>query len=184
MMIKNTINEYGLVAKCLHWLIALLLICMFLVAYTMINIPRSEFQFTLFYLHKATGLLILGLITLRLVWRLINVQPPLPPTVPQWQHVLSRSIFILLYILVFAMPLSGFLMSTLGGHTVSFYSLFVIPAFDENKALSSFFAETHNILSYILIAAFVLHVLGALYHHYFLKDKVLSRMWFTPNKTI
>lgn len=177
-MLKNTFQSYGTVAKLFHWVVAILMILMFIIAYTMTNLPKTnELRLPLFDVHKATGVLIFGLVALRLIWRALNVRPVL--VLPAWQLYLAKANIFLLYALMFLMPLSGFLTSTLGGHDVSFYGLFVIPAFTPDKPTAHFFSESHEFLSYILIASFVLHVAGSLYHQYVLKDNVLKRMWFS-----
>jgi cytochrome b561 len=133
MRLKNTSTMYGLVAKFFHWLMAGLIIGMFMVAYTMINIPSSNFSALLYRLHKATGLLLFSLVILRLLWRFINIEPKLPPSIPYWQIQLAKLNITALYLLMLAMPLTGFLTSTLGNHIISFYGIFMLN-------------ESHNIL--------------------------------------
>lgn len=173
-MLKNTSAVYGTIAKFFHWLMAALIIAMFIIAFTMINIPASNLSDVLFNLHKATGLLIFGLLVLRLAWRFTNKTPKLPPSIPLWQRQLAKFNITALYLLMFAMPLTGFFMSTLSDHPISFYGIFTIPALANNQALSKFFAKAHEIFAYLLIASFTLHVIGAFYH------PVLQRMWFLP----
>jgi cytochrome b561 len=173
-MLKNTVTVYGSVAKFFHWLMAVLIIGMFMVAFTMINIPVSHFSDILFSLHKATGLLLFGLLILRLAWRFINKTPKLPPSIPLWQRQLAKFNITALYLLMLAMPLTGFFMSTLGDHAISFYGIFTIPPLADNQLVSKFFAKAHEILAYLLIASFTLHVIGAFYH------PVLQRMWILP----
>jgi cytochrome b561 len=177
MMMNNTTTTYGSISKSLHWAMAVLFLGMFTVAYIMINISGSGFKFTLFDLHKATGLLLFALVTIRLAWCLCHVRPRLPSSVPLWQQHVARGNIVVLYVLMFAMPITGFLTSTLGGHDINFYKLFTISPLAHNKSASGFFSQAHELLSYLLIAAFVMHVMGALYHHYILKDRVLRRMW-------
>jgi cytochrome b561 len=185
-MMKNTRNTYGELAKFFHWLMALLLIGMYLVAYTMINISKSNFSDSLYDLHKATGLLLLGLVVLRLLWRVFNLQPALPKSVPIWQHYAAKWNIIGLYLLMFAMPITGFLASTLANHPITFYGLFTILPLANNYTESEFFSKSHEILSYFLIIFFALHVIGAFYHHFFLKNNVLIRMRlrFKPNSRV
>lgn len=171
MMLKNTTTVYGSIAKFFHWLMALLIFGMFIVAYTMTNIPASHFSEDLYSLHKATGLLIFSLVILRLIWRFINIEPKLPPSIPFWQRQLSNINITALYLLMLAMPLTGFFMSTLGNHAISFYGIFTVSPLADNPLLSKFFAKAHEILAYLLIASFTLHVIGAFYH------PVLQRMW-------
>lgn len=176
MTLKNTSTTYGTVAKFFHWLMAALIIGMFIVAYTMINIPSSHFSDRLYSLHKATGLLLFSLVSLRLLWRSINIEPKLPLSIPQWQRQLAKLNVIALYLLMLAMPLTGFLMSTLGDHSVSFYGIFSLTPLANNPLASQFFAKAHEILAYLLIAAFTLHLIGALYH------PIVQRMWIFSKK--
>jgi cytochrome b561 len=181
-MLKNTTSSYGYITKLFHWLMALMFIAMFTVAYIMINISKSDFRYSLYDFHKATGLLLFGLVALRLSWRAINVQPTLATSVPRWQHQAARWNIAALYLLMFAMPITGFLTSTLGGHDISFYTIFTIAPLAQNKSLSEFFSQAHEILFYLLIIAFTFHVIGSFYHHYFLKDDVLKRMWLSSKQ--
>jgi cytochrome b561 len=173
---KNSKDHYGSVARWLHWGMAILFVMMFGVAYIMINIPKSDFRLSLYNLHKATGLLLFDLFMIRIVWRFLNIQPEEPQGLPLWQRLSAKSNVWLLYLLMIVMPVSGFLTSTLGGHDVMFYGIFTIPPFGHDPGLSAFYASAHEILSYVLIAVFALHVLGAGYHHFRLKDDVLVRM--------
>lgn len=178
MMLKNTTAVYGTIAKFFHWLMAALIIAMFIIAFTMINIPASRFSQVLFNLHKATGLLIFGLLILRLTWRFSNKTPKLPPSIPFWQRQLAKFNITALYLLMFVMPLTGFFMSTLGDHSISFYGIFTVPALANIQPLSKFFAKAHEIFAYLLIASLTLHVIGAFYH------PVLQRMWLLPKSRI
>lgn len=175
-MIKNSLTTYGFIAKSFHWLMALLFTGMFIVAYIMINIPKSEFRFSLYDLHKATGILLFTLVGLRLAWRFFNVQPELT-NIPTWQKIAAKGNIALLYLIMIIMPVSGFLTSTLGGHDISFYGIFTFAPLDHNAEYSEFFAEAHEYLSYLFIAAFSVHVLGSLYHHYFLRDGIFKKIW-------
>lgn len=176
-MIKNTNTDYGHTAKLLHWLMAALFFGMFAVAYTMINLPKSSFILSLYDLHKATGILLFMLFAVRLGWRYINLQPELPSTLPRWQRLAAGANITLLYFLMLAMPLTGFLTSSLGGHHITFYHLIEIEPLANNKSYSVFFSTAHEWISYLLIGAFTMHVAGALYHHYILKDRVFKRIW-------
>jgi cytochrome b561 len=176
MMLKNTATVYGTIAKFFHWLMAALIIGMFMVAFTMINIPTSHFSAILFSLHKATGLLLFGLVILRLLWRFMNIEPKLPPSIPFWQRQCARFNITALYLLMLAMPLTGFFMSTLNNHPISFYGIFTVAPLADNQLASKFFAKAHEILAYLLILSFALHVMGAFYH------PVLQRMWVLSKK--
>jgi cytochrome b561 len=140
-MLKNTSTTYGSIAKLMHWLMALLIIAMFMVAYTMINSAQSGFSDTLYNLHKATGLLLFSLLALRLLWRFRNVQPRLPPSIPMWQRQLANCNIAALYFLMIAMPITGYFMSTLGNHAISFYGIFTFSPLADQHAASAFFTK-------------------------------------------
>ena len=176
-MLQNTNTSYGWVARLFHWLMAIVFIGLFGVAYTMMDMGPSDTKWALYGLHKATGMTILGLSMARLWWRLANPVPQLPKTVPSWQIMGANFIHYLLYALMFLMPLSGYLMSVWGSHPISWFGLFTLPMIMlPNKDLAGLAHSAHFFFSYILIGAFSLHVLGALYHHCCLKDRVLTRM--------
>lgn len=175
-MLKNTRHTYGIIAQWLHWFMAVLLIAMFVLAYYMMDLGDAATKKPFYDLHKATGLLLLGLVLLRLLWRFINLQPQLPTSMPQWEQISAKLNVVALYMLMLAMPITGFFMSSLGGRQISFYGLFTIAPLMYNKAIAGIFKNGHVIASYIFIAIFALHVLGALYHHFFLKDNILKRM--------
>lgn len=179
-MLKNTASHYGRVAQLIHWAMAALFIGMYTVAYIMINIDRSPFRFTLYDLHKATGLLLLMLVTLRLIWRLTNLDPALQHHMPAWQKRAARLNIMFLYFCMFFMPISGVLTSTTGGHEIKFYNLFSISPLMTNAPASAFFSGVHEWLSWGLVALFSVHVLAALYHHYYLKDDVLRSITSHP----
>ena len=177
MIWKNTQGTYGSVTKTLHWLIALLVIGMLIFGFVLGNMPNSPMKGTLIDLHKSVGLTILLLMIIRLCWRFINLQPMLPITVPLWEQIAARTVHVFLYILLFAMPLSGWVMSSLGGHPVIFWSwLNVTLPFTQNKALADYFFDAHTTFAWIIIALLVLHVGAALKHHFLEKNNVLKRM--------
>lgn len=178
-MIKNTIHSYGQPAKFFHWIMALLFLGMFSVGYIMTNTSKSSLIYSLYDLHKATGLVLFNLVALRLIWRFINVQPA-PPKLPAWQLFAAKSIVFILYFCMIAMPITGFLTSTLGGHDISFYTLFNIAPLAHNKDWSEFFSDAHDYLSYTMLVAFIIHMTAAFYHHYVLNDEVLRKI--LPNE--
>jgi len=175
-MFKNTSHSYGHFTKVIHWLMAFLLIGMFILAYIMTNMEKSDFKYFLYDIHKATGLVLFAIFLIRLGWFFHNPQPKF--TASPWQQRAAKWNKINLYLFMFAMPVTGFLCSVLSGYDVNFYNLFTIPAITSHPLLDKITHKAHEIVSYFLIAAFVLHVLGALHHHFFLKDNVLKRMWF------
>lgn len=176
-MIKNTTTSFGIIAKCLHWGMALLILIQFTLAYTMMGLDPNPFKWTLYDLHKAIGLIVLILVGLRLGWRLINPVPTLPRFLPKWQILSSHLIIIMLYLLMFLMPLSGLGMNLLNGYSVSYFGLFTIPKIYPNPtSFGSLFYQLHIFSSYILLVCLSAHIGAALYHHFILKDWIFTRM--------
>jgi cytochrome b561 len=146
-------------------------------AYTMLDLLPSDQKWTLFGWHKQIGITILLLVIFRLWWRLRNPIPRDSNKAPRWDHTISKANIWILYILLFLFPITGFLLSVLGGHPVSYFGLFTIPAFMKGPNIyGDIFLTTHIWISYCLYFFVTSHILGGLYHHFILKDKILLRM--------
>lgn len=180
-MIKNNSYNYGWVAKALHWSVAFIIIGIFTIGYVMTYIPKSSFRLSLYDFHKATGLVLFSLILIRLVWRFSNEQPALPENISKIQKYIAHANILMLYLLMFLMPITGFLRSSLGGYPITFYSLFTLSPLSHNHGISELFSQIHLWLGYLLAGAFTLHVIGALHHQLILKDALMKRMWFYSN---
>ncbi len=181
MTIKNTDNSYGTIAKAFHWVMFLILLGMVAVGYYMYELPADTpqqmgYKFGLYDYHKSFGILILLLVVLRLGWRMINPVPKMPGGMRKIEIFSAHAMHVLLYIMMFIQPLSGWLMSSYGGHPVKFFGS-VLPALaDKDKALGDIFHEVHEITAALLIALFAIHVAAALFHHFIRKDDVMKKM--------
>ncbi len=175
-MLRNTENSYGFIAKLLHWIIALMILGLLMVGFIMESMEPSEQKWQLYGYHKATGFTIFILVTIRIVWRLINIEVLLPQDLPHWQVIVSKITHYLLYLFMFLMPFSGIMMSRLGGHNINVFDLFTIPAAAKNPELAGIFHKTHGLAAYGILAFILLHIGAALYHHFIRKDNVLMRM--------
>jgi cytochrome b561 len=185
--LRNTYLRYGTVAVTLHWLIAAAIIFMLGFGLYISQLPDSDPSlFPLVQLHKSIGLTILMLSALRVLWRLINPVPPLPDTLSPALKMLARTTHVLLYVLIIAIPLSGWAMvssSRLGLPTM-YFGLFEWPHISflaslpmpEKKQMSHLFAGTHLWLAIGAALLLVLHVGAALMHHFVYKDDTLRRM--------
>ncbi|MES2214972.1 MAG: cytochrome b [Pseudomonadota bacterium] len=176
-MLKNTETSYGLVAKAMHWVMAALIIALIAIGYYMTSLEPSDDKWYIYTMHKSTGVLFLILILMRIIFLFLSTQPKLQSKAPSWSIALASINVFLLYFLMLAQPLVGFLGSLTAGRDVSFYNIFTIKAFGEYKQISSILWNMHSILPYLLIACIVAHLLGALYHQFFLKDNIMRRMW-------
>jgi cytochrome b561 len=173
--LKNSAENYGLITKIFHWVVGISIICVMSVGFYMSDMEKSDLKFQIYATHKAFGVIILTLVTLRFLWRVTNIQPKF--TMPKWEHFLSRANFIILYFLMFAMPISGICMSLIGGRDISVFGLFTIKAIENpNKDLSTIFWKAHGIFANILLLCIFLHIIASLYHQFIKKDDLLKKI--------
>lgn len=175
-MLKNTSTSYGTITKSFHWIMAILIIGVVIAGFTMTRLEPSDLKWSIYGNHKAVGVILLCLIPLRILWRLISKIPKLPKTVPGWQRLAANANIFILYILMVVMPLSGFLMSTMGGRSIDMFGVFTIESFEKNQSVSSQAHDIHMTVAWVIAGLIILHTLGALYHHFIHKDNVLKRM--------
>ena len=176
VQIKNTSSSYGAVAKLLHWVVAVLILGLLAVGLYMTSI-EGDGRYKLYAIHKATGILVLVLVLIRLGWRFINVQPFYPDDMPLIQKFAAHMLHAALYFFIIFIPLSGWIMSSAGAHTISFYGLFNVPFIvDKNPEIGKLFNSLHELFAYILIGMLVIHISAALFHHFIQKDNILTRM--------
>lgn len=189
MSAMNTTSIWGWPARILHWVMALLILGL-----TAVGLYAVEFQTDLIVridltqTHKSFGFVAFVLAIIRVVWRFINPTPALPEGIPNWQKAASHASHWALYILILAIPLSGWLMSTAsplndaGAYPVRIpnmvFGLFEMPDLFEtgDKALSEMFAAAHFWLVMALLALLALHIAAALKHHFIDRDPILRRM--------
>ncbi|MGH8265617.1 MAG: cytochrome b [Steroidobacteraceae bacterium] len=177
MPIRNSIDRYGAVAQTLHWLIVALVLVQVTTALLAHDMPFGPHKAAMLGRHKSFGMTILMLMMLRLLWRLANPAPQLPVTLKSYERGLAHASHYLLYILLFAMPLSGWVMSVAKNYPVSWFHLFTWPnPVAPDKELAVSMEEVHETLAWILGGAATIHILAALRHHFVLKDNVLRRM--------
>jgi len=177
MTLKNTTARWGHVAQFLHWLIVVLLVIQVTLASIADDLPLGMKKLAMLARHKSVGITILGLAVLRLIWRWLNPTPSLPETLKPYERILAHFTHAALYILLFAMPLSGWMMSSARGFPVSWFGFIQLPDLvPKNKTLYDILLETHETLAWALYTIVILHVVAALKHHFVLKDNVLKRM--------
>jgi cytochrome b561 len=176
MPARNSSLRYGYVAQALHWTIVALLVVQVTLAKIADGLPLGLDKLVLLARHKSFGITILGLAALRLAWRLFDRPPPLPP-MPAWQAAAARINHWALYALLFAMPVTGWLMSSASNYPVSWFGIAQLPDFvAADPGLEERFESLHESLANLLIALVVLHVAAALKHQLVDKNGLLFRM--------
>jgi len=174
---KNTANTYGVVAKSFHWLLFLMLTFSVVAGNFLASLPKGAEKLEAAGMHKSFGAVILMLIMLRLVWRLINVTPQLPNETTVAEAFIAKAMHWGLYVLMFAQPLSGIMMSQAAGYPVSFFGLVEFPVFlSKNPELAKTFLSMHGTVWILLVIGVIGHAGAALQHHFIKKDNVLRQM--------
>jgi len=180
-------TEYSGFAKLLHWLIALVIAGMVGLGVYMTEV-QGDFQYKLwlYQLHKSFGVTLFGLLVIRLVWRQIAPPPALPAAMPAWERRASRLAHIGLYVLMFAIPLSGWARVSASPLSVptQVFGLFNVPHIPflaglpkpDKEALEPVFQTVHWALAWTLVALVAVHASAALRHAFVLRDDVMTRM--------
>jgi len=180
--------RYTRTAMLLHWVVAALIVLNVLMIWTVDYLPKSA-ERPVIDLHKSIGITVLGLVLLRVLWRLTHRPPPLPAAYPKWERLAAHGAHAALYVLIFLQPLTGWIHDSAwkgaAGHPLSLF--WVIPWFRigavqdldpaTKEQMHALFGQLHTSFAYVLIAFFVVHVAGALKHQFLDREPELQRMW-------
>jgi cytochrome b561 len=178
-------DRYGAVAIALHWTIALAIIGLLALGMVMVRMtPASSLQFELYQLHKSLGITVLVLSILRLGWRLTHPAPPLPTTLKTWEARLARFTHLSFYVLMLVLPLTGWMMvsASVWNLPTIIFGLFRLPhlpvlsTLPDKKPIEEALKDIHEWLAVAAFALLLLHVAGALKHHFIARDDTLIRM--------
>ncbi len=184
-------RRYTTVAIAFHWIVALLMLVNVGLAWVWPNVPDEAVR-PLINNHKTIGITVLGLITLRLLWRLTHPAPAFPDHHKSWEKRLAHGVHVALYLIMFALPLSGWIMDSAwekaADHPNFWFGLFEWPrlapvmALDPatKKAVHDNFEAMHGLSADILYLLLFLHIAGALKHQFIDKDRGLARMGIGP----
>lgn len=176
-MWRSTSETWGSLSKLLHWGMAALILILFGLGWTGVLLPTSPIKLDVFFWHKSLGILALGLILIRIAWRISEPTPRLPP-MPKWQRMAARVVEACLYGLMLAMPLSGWAIQSASQFPFKVFGLFPLPPIIEpGKTAKVLAGQIHLTLFWIFAVLLVLHIGAALRHHFLLRDEVLQRMW-------
>jgi len=175
---------YTRTAVRLHWLIALFIISTFALGLYMTGLPLSPNKLKIYAWHKWAGVTIWLLVWLRLLWRITHRPPVLPTTMPAWQHTAATLAHLLIYLLMIAVPVSGWLMSSAKGFQTVYFAIVPLPDLvGKNKALGELLATVHEVLNFTMAGLVLAHAAAALKHHIIDRDDVLVRMLPLIRKT-
>lgn len=185
MALRNTSSGWGWPARAIHWAMAVLILFMIGLGTYMANFVDDIYQqFALFQLHKSWGFVAFTLALLRVIWRIVNPTPGLPESMGTLERLLARGGHAALYVLLIAMPISGWLMASAStlqdgyGIKNKVFGLFEYPDpfVPGSKELQETFAAIHQWAAWALLALVLVHVLAALRHQFVLRDGLIGRM--------
>ena len=170
-------KKYSSTAIALHWLMAIGLIALFAFGLYMADLPLSPEKLRYYAWHKWAGVSLFLLLFVRLAWRLAHRPPALPDHMGRGEQFVAHAGHGLLYLLMFAVPLSGWLMSSAKGIQTVLFGVLPIPdLLAKNKELGQLLQTLHWGLNMLFAAVVVGHVAAALKHHFIDKDEVLTRI--------
>jgi len=173
---KPVVAQFPLALRLVHWLMVILVIAMLFIGIGMVS-TVSEMRTWLIDLHKPLGILILCLAALRVCLRLTGRTPPLPADLPIWQKAAAHASHLVLYALMFALPLVGWTMLSAGGYPIALFGTFHLPPLGPvDPMLFSVLRRAHTLLAFLLFATILAHLGAALFHAWIRRDGVFRSM--------
>jgi cytochrome b561 len=179
------ISHFTRTAVSLHWLVAGLILAAVFMGWTMTSMEVSPLRLKVYNWHKWVGVTVLLLAVARLAWRLTHRAPPLEAAMPAWQRRAASATHALLYLMLFAMPVTGWIYSNYSGYPVVYLGKVPLPNLVErDRELAASWLDVHVASSIVLVVLVAAHVLAALYHHFIVRDGTLRRMlaWRAPGR--
>ena len=178
MRLFNTAERYGPVVQVMHWTTVVLVVCGWLLGTFGDDLPRGAARNVGLFIHMSAGLLVLGILVLRLLWRTIDA-PPAPERTPlgPWLDRAGRFAHLVLYVLLVAVPIAGIASQFARGRPLPLFGLGQIASpWAADRAFARSVTEIHELLANALLAVACLHAAAALAHHYLFRDRTLTRM--------
>lgn len=168
---------YTRTAVTLHWLLAVLIIFNLAFGLYTVSLPLSPQKLRFFSWHKWVGVTVFLFAAGRLMWRLWHPVPAPPGAMKAWEQTAAHGAHVLLYVLFFAAPLTGWLFSSAAGFQTVYLGVLPIPdLLGKNKDLADVLKLAHKSINYTMAAVIVMHATAALKHHFIDRDDVLARM--------
>ncbi len=181
---RSTGQNWGALAKCFHWLVAAGIFGLAGIGLYMVGMPLGLAKLKLYLLHKALGVSLLALVILRLLWRAFDRHPDYPEAMPKWQVRAAQASHALLYVLLVAVPVSGWIYNSASGFPLPWFGLLHLPAIAPVSApLAHVALAIHKVSFWILATLVLLHATAAVDHHVRHRDTILSRMLPWPTAT-
>ena len=174
MHIKNTITEYGVISKILHWVSALLLFIQIPLGFYLVDLDFGEQRINIENIHIIIGLTIFYLVIIRLLIKIFNPTPKLEPSIFKGQKFLAKMNHVLLYVTILSITISGILKKLFNGEILIIF--FKKIKLNDNFELAEIFYDIHVFSNYLMITLIALHVLAVIIHKFFFNDNLLKKI--------
>ena len=174
MHITNTLTEYGLISKFLHWASAILLFFQIPLGFYLVDLDFGPERLNLENIHVIIGLSLFYLVILRLLYKIFNPTPKLQPSIFKGQNFLAKLNHVLLYVTILSITLSGILKKLFDGETLSIF--FKKIKIRENFELTELFYDVHVFSNYLMIALIIIHIMAVIIHKLFFNDNLLKKI--------
>lgn len=177
-MLRNSPDRYGLVTKTLHWMIALGIMGMIWLGWWMVGLSYYDSWYNRgLELHRAIGMVLLGLAFLMAAWKLLSPSPALQSELNPWEKRGAWAAHGILLLAMFVIPVTGYLISTSAGKGFSIFGMFEFPALlTTSEAARDLAIAAHCYIAYGLIAVIAVHAGAALKHQFIDRHGTLRRM--------
>lgn len=176
-MLRDSKAGFGLISRWIHWLLALAIVGLFGLGVWMVTLSyTSPYYTTAPAWHEAIGVAVLIAMVLRVGWRLVNVDPA-SDHLSTLERLASKLMHWALYVCIFVILISGYLISTADGRSIELFFGLNLPSLVEWPGIETLAGKVHRYLSYVTIALAGLHTAAALKHHFIDRDPTLTRMW-------
>lgn len=180
MKLGNTVQSWGLVARVLHWLVAAFIVGQFITGWLSENASDRETSDALIRTHFQFGVIPTALIVMRVLWRLAQKPPEPPPGEPVWRVRTAHTVHGLIYLLLLALPIAGYVVFVHMQLAMDVFSLFKVPTLFtpqyEDEALRAGAWYVHRYAGWVLVSLVIVHVMAALFHQFVLNNGLLRRM--------
>jgi len=174
MHLTNSLTEYGLISKALHWLSAILLLVQIPLGFYLVDLDFGEQRINIENIHVIIGLSIFYIVILRLVNKILNPTPKLNPSIFKGQVFLAKMNHILLYLAILSITVSGILKKLFNGETLIIF--FKEIQIKDNFELADQFYNIHILSNYTILVLIVIHLMAVIVHRLFFKDNLLKKM--------
>ena len=174
MHVKNTLTEYGLISKLLHWISAVLLLVQIPLGFYLVDLDFGPERIGIENIHITVGLSVFYLIILRLLYKLFNPTPKLGPSIFKGQKFLAKLNHLLLYVTILSITISGIFKKLFNGETLTI--IFKKIKIQDNFQLSEIFYDVHVFSNYSLIILIIIHLMAVITHKLFFNDNSLKRI--------